>query len=489
ATGGGEADAESRDPRISPDGRFVVFGSFARTIIVPHSASTQDIFIHDRSLGTTVIVSVPAGGGQANQNCTHADIADDASTVVFASTATNLVPGDSNQVSDIFRVDVASVAIERISKSHTGGQVDAECRFPDLSGDGSVCVFESPATNLVAADTNSSSDIFLIDFAAGTTELVSLTSAGIQSQTGACLRPCLSRDGRYVAFQSSAADLVPGDTNQDTDVFVRDRQSGTLVRASLAFNGSEGLGTSDDPSISADGRFVVFSSTAANLVPGDTNTLHDVFRRDLLFGTLERISEAAPFGQANGYSRIASVSADGGSVGFASVASNLVPGDTNGKFDAFLRKTLPLTPTYCTAKINSLGCTPQISSQGSASASASSGFLVGVRNVLSNKPGILLYSLNGLATTSFQGGILCVAAPVRRTPAASSGGSAFPIDCTGVLVIDMNAFASGALGGTPAPSLAVAGTFVHAQWWSRDNGFTPPENSSLSDAIGYVVGQ
>jgi len=487
ATGGGEADGESRDPRISPDGRFVVFGSFSRTLVVPHFASNQDIFVHDRTLGTTVIVSVPSGGGLANQNCSHADISDDGRWVVFSSSATNLVGGDSNQFSDIFLSDVQGGALTRISLAPDGSQTNQDSRFPDISGDGSMCAFESSATDLVASDANNASDVFLRDLGTGATELISVSSAGTQA-AGGSFRPCLSRDGRFVAFHSAAPNLVSGDTNAAADVFVRDRVRGTLARVSVDGAGLEALGASDDASISAEGRFVVFSSTAANLIAGDGNARADVFRRDLLLGRTERMSEPTPAGEANADSVLASVSANGTHVAFASTASNLVPGDTNSKFDAFLRTPLPFGSTYCTAKLNSLGCTPAISASGNSSAAASSGFVVSAANVLNNKPGLLFYGLNGPAAAPFQGGFLCIAPPLHRAPVVYSGGSSGPLDCSGVLSFDMNAFAAGALGGAPLPELLLPGSFVQCQWWGRDNGFAAPLNTSLSDALGYVVG-
>jgi hypothetical protein len=143
--------------------------------------------------------------------------------------------------------------------------------------------------------------------------------------------------------------------------------------------------------------------------------------------------------------------------------------------------------TYCTAKLNSLGCSPAMGSTGVPSASASSGFVIRGSNVINNKPGLLFYGVNGPASIPFQGGTLCVAPPVKRTSAVSSGGNPPPNDCSGVFRIDMNAFAAGALGGSPLPALRVPGTLVHAQWWGRDSGFGAPNNTTLSNGLQYVV--
>ena len=141
----------------------------------------------------------------------------------------------------------------------------------------------------------------------------------------------ISADGRYVAFISDASNLVPGDTNGVTDIFVYDRQTGTIERVSVAADGTQGNGGSCQPSISADGRYVAFSSYASNLVPGDTNGISDVFVYDRQTDTIERVSVAADGTQGNSYSwQPASISADGRYVAFSSFASNLVPGDTNG---------------------------------------------------------------------------------------------------------------------------------------------------------------
>jgi hypothetical protein len=144
--------------------------------------------------------------------------------------------------------------------------------------------------------------------------------------------------------------------------------------------------------------------------------------------------------------------------------------------------------TYCTPKINSLGCVPSIASTGKASAAAPIAHTITGSNVRNNKAGLLFYGVTGRASTPFQGGFLCVKAPVKRTPAGNSGGNPVPAnDCSGVYSIDMNAFAQGLLGGTPLPALLVPGTIVDCQWWGRDPGFPAPNNTTLTDALEYVV--
>jgi hypothetical protein len=142
---------------------------------------------------------------------------------------------------------------------------------------------------------------------------------------------------------------------------------------------------------------------------------------------------------------------------------------------------------YCAAKVNSQGCTPSIASSGLSSAAAASGFVIRCEQALNNKAGLLFYGVSGRAASPFQGGLLCIKSPIKRTPATNSGGNVGPPDCSGVYAIDVNAFAAGALGGTPLPVLTLPGTTVETQWWGRDPGFAPPINTTLSDALEYIV--
>jgi hypothetical protein len=200
--------------------------------------------------------------------------------IAFSSDATNLVAGDTNNESDVFVRDLQASTTERVSVDSAGGQGTLQSFGSSISADGRFVAFSSYAPNLTLYDTNGLPDIFVHDRQTGVTKRVSVESAGGLSD-GYNSYPSISADGRFVAFYASSTNLVPGDTNTDTDIFVRDLLTATTKRANVDSVGTESTGgDSHDPSISADGRFIAFYSNATNLVAGDTNSVTDIFVRD-----------------------------------------------------------------------------------------------------------------------------------------------------------------------------------------------------------------
>ena len=227
----------------------------------------------------------------------------------------------------------------RVSVDSDGLEVDGASFRPAVSADGRYVAFASSATNLVPGDTNGRDDVFVHDRQTRQTTRVSVASNGTQASADSGL-PALSADGRYVAFASVATTLVPGDTNGVGDIFVHDRQTRQTTRVSLRSNGAQANGSSGNPSLSANGRFVAFSSYATNLVSGDTNSQVDVFVHDRQTRRTTRVSVRSNGAQANGQSDAPALSADGRYIGFTSEATNLVSQDTNGYRDIFLRDRL-----------------------------------------------------------------------------------------------------------------------------------------------------
>ena len=337
ATGGGQGTGGGYTPAVSADGRFVAFYSTATNLVSGDTNGLSDIFVHDRQTGTTERVSVASNGSQADSASYAPAISADGRFVAFYSAATNLVSGDSNGKADVFVHDRQTGTTERVSVATGGAEATGVSLVPAISADGRFVAFHSDATNLVSGDTNGAYDVFVHDRQAGTTERVSVASGGTEATGGDSAYPAISADGRFVAFYSYATDLVSGDTNANYDIFVHDRQSGTTERVSVATGGGQATGgDSYTPAISADGRFVAFASGATNLVGGDTNSSSDIFVHDRQTGTTERVSVATGGGQADGFSYNPAIGADGRFVAFDSFATNLVSGDTNAVPDVFV---------------------------------------------------------------------------------------------------------------------------------------------------------
>ncbi len=230
--------------------------------------------------GDLTRVSVDSSGVQANGGSKRPAISDDGRFVAFASDASNLVSGDTNNTEDIFVKDRQTGVTTRVSVRSNGAEANGGSTSPAISGDGRFVAFYSEASNLLNGDTNGFADIFVHDRQTGETKRVSVDSSGVEANAPPpddYAVVSISGDGRFVAYYSDASNLVSGDTNGVSDIFVYDRQNGRTTRASVASNGAEANGNSRYPNLSGDGRYVTFASSATNLAAGDTNSAKRMF--------------------------------------------------------------------------------------------------------------------------------------------------------------------------------------------------------------------
>jgi len=323
STAGAQADAASSVPSTSTTGRYVAFPSEASNLVADDSNGGVDIFRHDRQTGTTIRVSVDAEGDSrtvpVEEDPLTADISGDGRYVVFSCSSTNLVPDDDNESTDIFLKDCDTGAITRLSTTAVGVQGDSTSTEPTISQDGAWVAFISWATNLAPGDNEESLDVFLKNRVTG--DVVAVTS----QSNDEVHNPHLSADGGVCVFQSAASNLVGGDTNNESDIFIYDAGDGT-VRVG-------GSGGSFNPQVSEDGRYVAFESDAPDLVAGDTNGARDVFIYDRIASTVSRVAERASQ---------PSWSPDGRYLAFET-GDALVGSDTNGENDIYLYDTVATT--------------------------------------------------------------------------------------------------------------------------------------------------
>ncbi len=321
SSSGEQGDMNSYEAALSIDGRFAGFASASSNLVAGDTNGVPDVFVRDRQTDRTIRVSVSSTGAQANMGRSQAfpletgsrliSMSANGRYVMFRSVASNLVPGDTNEAADVFVRDLQTRKTIRVNVSSSEAQADADTRHPvglaqwNISDNGRYVFFNSDASNLVPNDQNGAEDIFVRDTVRGTTRRVSVSSSGGEAEFGvgdrdvastsgnyianlsvvptntAALSYAATPDGRFVVFSSDSTDLVPRDTNETTDIFLRDLATGTTTLVSLASNGGQGNGPSNDPILSADGRFVAFDSASDNLVPGDTNGYDDVFVLEL----------------------------------------------------------------------------------------------------------------------------------------------------------------------------------------------------------------
>jgi VCBS repeat-containing protein len=410
-----QGNSASLNSSVSADGRYVVFQSIA-TNLIPNdqNGNVWDVFIKDMATGTISLVSSSATNIQGNGDSTYAGISANGRYVVFESNSNNLAGNNEPNTWNVFLKDMTSGAISLVSTTGASGlesnaSVSADGRYvvfesnnnlvasdtnymkdvfikdmttggislistgvnnpgngwsgqSSISADGRYVVFRSDSNNLVPNDINAVSDIFIKDLQTGA---ISLVSAGIDGQQGAMpsFNPSISADGLYVVFQSDSNNLVPNDTNTGSDIFIKNTQTGAISLVSASINGQQGTMPSFNPSVSANGRYIVFESTSNNLVPNDTNTGSDIFIKDTQTSAILLVPTEA--NQENGWSGQASISADGRYVVFESGRNNLVANDTNNTTDVFQLGN----PFVFSSNNTTLTENPTISSSGSFSIS------------------------------------------------------------------------------------------------------------------------
>ncbi|MEO7891212.1 MAG: hypothetical protein ABIW19_14535, partial [Vicinamibacterales bacterium] len=380
-------------PSLSADGRFVAFDSAATNLVPGDGNAKRDVFVHDRVTGSTSRVSISSAGATGNGDSISAALSADGRYVAFLSRATNLVGGDTNAVADVFVHDRQTGQTERVNVG-LGGVEANQPSWPDggldwyaegglansevaISGDGRYVAFVSFATNLVSRDPN----VVLTGVCVRDRQQAATRCIGAPTFDGAAagiFRPSvsISADGRFVAFATTGK-YVTTDSNLHRDVYLHDRVTAQTTRISVSNAGAQGDAASGWPSVSGDGRYVVFASDASNLIAGESNGVRRVYLYDRLAKTTRRLSESrslqpsissdgrfvvySTFGlvqlfdaqtssarsigtdseNPDAFSFGAAISADGTTVAFGSAATNLVPGDTNGVDDVFVVPNAP----------------------------------------------------------------------------------------------------------------------------------------------------
>lgn len=459
-------------PVISADGSTVSFSSLASDLVAGDDNNVNDIFVRDLELGVTTRANLSSSGAQADSGGRGSALSADGRIVAFMSAATNLVPGDTNGLQDIFVHDRVTGLTERVSVSSTGVEGDGHCGGPWISGDGRYVTFGSEASNLVPGDTNQHRDVFVHDRVAHRTTRVSVSSSGAEGNSFSGFNHLtgyfttfISPDARWVVFHSYASNLVPGDTNDVPDIFVYDRRSHATVRASVASDGTESDGNSYFPVMFGDGRYVSYFSKGTTLVPGDTNGVGDVFVRDLWAGVTERISLNGAGEQGDLVSDYPTAALDGSLIVIESEATNLVRRDTNGVKDLYALRRPPadeLAVSSCGSAREAGEVDSVLTWTGSPRVGAAEPFVLRLDGLAPGAAGILVYATNtGLPAAVV--GWPCVPRPWRWL-AAQPGQVSLSVELGAHLLRD---------------AALVPGTFVRAQFWTRDRAHAGARSSPM----------
>jgi Tol biopolymer transport system component len=329
----------ANSPAVSGDGRYVAFESSASTLVQNDTNDITDIFVFDRQAGQTSRVSIDSAGAEGDSGSTSAAVSADGRYVAFQSQAQNLVAADTNNAGDIFVHDRQTGQTTRVSVSSSGAEAQGASNDPAISADGRFVAFVSDAANLVAGNTGGHRNVFLHDRKTNQTQTILISAgSGGTSANGESDSPAISADGSTIAFRSDATNLLGtgNDTNSASDIFVYDRSTGQISRVSVTSGGAQAQGESTSPAISADGRSIVFASTAGNLTTTNTGGFRNIYLRDRQTGQTIWVSQAIDGSAPNADSDTPTISGDGSSIAFLSSADNLVGYDAKATQDVFL---------------------------------------------------------------------------------------------------------------------------------------------------------
>ncbi|MCB9876868.1 MAG: PD40 domain-containing protein [Planctomycetes bacterium] len=477
---GQQADDRCSEPRITPDGRFVVYTSKATTLSPFDPNHGSDIYLADRALHTTTLCSVNHLGIVGTDASFSPSVSDDGRYVAFASNAGNLIPGgDGNGVTDVYVRDLLTGAVHLCSRTPLGAPGNGPSRNPRISGNGQFVVFDSAATDLVGNDTNGRRDVFVYDLTTDGVWRASIGQNGVEPD-GDCTALAISRYGLDVVFQSFASNLVAGVAGQQ--VYVTAPIGGAFECVNVDDSGNFGNGASLHGGISGDGRFVAFTTRASNVFDGDTNgALEDVAVRDRQTGTTRRASIAATGGSPNGSCQWPAISDDGRFVAYLSAAPNLVYGKQQPIDDVLRADRFP--PFTATATIGGAGCP---GSQGPSTLAPATGSLpwLGQDFVLrgANVPDWLGLFCIGLSATDWNGVPLPLPLDAFGMPGCTLHTS---LDLTMPLIADASGEYEFAIAIADDP--ATRGIGLHFQAWLLDvpaNAFGGIVSNAVDAAIG-----
>jgi hypothetical protein len=355
---------------VSDDGNLLVYASTQDNVVPNDTNGVSDVFLYNRATGTTTLISVnSAGTHSSNGNSTSPVISGNGQYVAFVSTGTDIAPLATAPIPEVFVRNLATNTTTLVSQNTTGTvEGNSGSASPVISDDGQVIAFLSTATNLDPLATSSFQQVFARNLSTVTTILVSKNTAGTVAGNSTCLSPVISANGQVVTYQTSSNNLDPLDTSPDTDIYARDLVNNITYLVSQSTGGVKGNFLSVNPVISANGQLVAFQSNASNLDPQGTTA--GVYVRDLINHTTTLVSQNTAGIGGNGISNNPAISANGQFVAFVSNAINLDPLDTDSFQDVYVRDLVHNTTTLVskntagTIKSNGGSFSPVISASG-----------------------------------------------------------------------------------------------------------------------------